>query len=118
MCIRDRYTCDDKGLAWPRSVAPFDVHVLATGKGDDIRTEATRIATELSEAGLEVLFDDRKASPGVKFADAEILGMPTSVVVGRGLKDGLVEIRDRRSSERRDVAVADVVAQVLDEVRG
>ena len=112
------YTCDDKGLAWPRSVAPFDVHVLATGKGDDIRTEATRIATELSEAGLEVLFDDRKASPGVKFADAEILGMPTSVVVGRGLKDGLVEIRDRRSSERRDVAVADVVAQVLDEVRG
>ncbi|WP_130865741.1 proline--tRNA ligase [Acidipropionibacterium timonense] len=112
------YTCDDKGLAWPRDVAPFDVQVLATGKGEEVLAEATRIAGELSAQGLEVLLDDRKASPGVKFADAEILGMPTSVVVGRGLKDGLVEIRDRASGERREVAVADAVTAVLAEVRG
>ncbi|AFV89976.1 Prolyl-tRNA synthetase [Acidipropionibacterium acidipropionici ATCC 4875] len=112
------YTCDDKGLSWPRELAPFDVHVLATGKGTDVLAEATRIATELQEAGLEVLLDDRKASPGVKFADSEVLGMPTSVVVGRGLKDGVVEIRDRRTGNRREVPVADAVAEILTEVRG
>ncbi|MDU6338400.1 MAG: proline--tRNA ligase, partial [Cutibacterium granulosum] len=94
-------TCDEKGLCWPREVAPYDVQVLATGKGTEILDEATRIASELAEAGLEVLLDDRKASPGVKFADSEILGMPTSVVVGRGLKDGLVEVRDRSTGENR-----------------
>lgn len=112
------YTCDDKGLAWPRELAPFDVHVLATGKGSDVLEEASRIARELQDAGLDVLLDDRKASPGVKFADSEVLGMPTSVVVGRGLRDGVVEIRDRRSGERREVLVADAVAEVLTEVRG
>ncbi len=112
------YTCDDRGLAWPRELAPFDVHVLATGKGAEVLEEATRIAGELEACGLEVLLDDRKASPGVKFADSEVLGMPTSVVVGRGLADGVVEIRDRRSGQRREVAVDDAVAQVLDEVRG
>ncbi|MDO4412968.1 proline--tRNA ligase [Cutibacterium sp.] len=111
-------TCDDKGLAWPREVAPFDVQVLATGKGAEIMDEATRIASELAEAGLEVLLDDRKASPGVKFADSEILGMPTSVVVGRGLKDGLVEVRDRASGDSRQVGVAEAVSAILEEVRG
>ena len=111
-------TCDDKGLAWPREVAPFDVQVLATGKGSEILEEATRIASELAEAGLDVLLDDRKASPGVKFADSEILGMPTSVVVGRGLKDGLVEVRDRATGENREVSVAEAVSAVLEEVRG
>lgn len=112
------YTCDDKGLAWPRELAPFDVHVLATGKGADIIGRATQIAQQLTDAGLEVLLDDRKASPGVKFADSEVLGMPTSVVVGRGLKDGVVEIRDRHSGDRREVPVGDAVAEVLAEVRG
>ena len=111
-------TCDEKGLCWPREVAPFDVQVLATGKGTEILDEATRIARELAEAGLEVLLDDRKASPGVKFADSEILGMPTSVVVGRGLKDGLVEVRDRSTGENRQVSVAEAVCAVLKEVRG
>ena len=111
-------TCDDKGLAWPREVAPFDVQVLATGKGAEVLEEATRIASELAEAGLDVLLDDRKASPGVKFADSEILGMPTSVVVGRGLKDGLVEVRDRATGENREVSVAEAVSAVLEEVRG
>ena len=111
-------TCDEKGLCWPREVAPYDVQVLATGKGTEILDEATRIASELAEAGLEVLLDDRKASPGVKFADSEILGMPTSVVVGRGLKDGLVEVRDRSTGENRQVSVAEAVCAVLKEVRG
>ena len=111
-------TCDEKGLCWPREVAPYDVQVLATGKGTEILDEATRIASELAEAGLEVLLDDRKASPGVKFADSEILGMPTSVVVGRRLKDGLVEVRDRSTGENRQVSVAEAVCAVLKEVRG
>ena len=99
-------------------LAPYDVQVLATGKGTEILDEATRIASELAEAGLEVLLDDRKASPGVKFADSEILGMPTSVVVGRRLKDGLVEVRDRSTGENRQVSVAEAVCAVLKEVRG
>ncbi|WP_027587187.1 proline--tRNA ligase [Acidipropionibacterium thoenii] len=112
------YTCDDRGLAWPREVAPYDVHVLATGKSADVVDEAARIAGDLQDAGLDVLLDDRKASPGVKFADSEVLGMPTSVVVGRGLRNGVVEIRDRRSGEAREVPVADAVAEILAEVRG
>lgn len=111
-------TCDDKGLCWPRELAPFDVHILATGKGEEIFAKATEIAEELSGQGLRVLLDDRKASPGVKFADAELLGMPTSVVVGRGLADGVVEVRDRRTGAKRDVAVEAAVAEVLTEVRG
>lgn len=109
-------TCDEKGLCWPREVAPFDVQVLATGKDEEVMAEATRIAEELSAAGVEVLLDDRKASPGVKFADSEILGMPTSVVVGRGLKNGVVEIRDRASGGSREVAVGDAVAEVMTEI--
>ncbi len=112
-------TCDERGLAWPRAVAPFDVQVLATGKGDEILDAATRLAEGLDAAGVRVLLDDRKASPGVKFADAEIMGMPTSVVVGRGLASGVVEVRDRASGSRTEVPVADAVAHltalVLDE---
>ena len=70
-------TCDDRGLAWPRALAPFDVQVLATGKGEEILDAATKLAEELDARGVRVLLDDRKASPGVKFTDAEIMGMPT-----------------------------------------
>ncbi|GAB2488188.1 proline--tRNA ligase [Luteococcus sediminum] len=111
-------TSDEKGLSWPRSLAPYDVEVMATGKGAEIFDFAEKLATELSEAGLDVLYDDRKASPGVKFADSEILGMPTTVVVGRDLANGLVELRDRASGEKRTVASEDVLAEVLKEVRG
>ncbi|NNG18726.1 proline--tRNA ligase [Naumannella sp. ID2617S] len=110
-------TCDDKGLAWPRELAPFDVHVLATGKGEEILAKATEIAESLTRQGIRVLLDDRKASPGVKFADAEIMGMPTSLVIGRGLADGVVELRDRRTGEKREVSVDDAVAEVVAEVR-
>ncbi len=107
-------TCDDKGLCWPLELAPFHVQILATGKDAAVFEEADRIAGELSERGLDVLVDDRKASPGVKFADGEILGMPIIVVVGRGLADGVVEIRNRATGDRSEVAVADAVSAVVD----
>lgn len=110
---------DDKGLTWPRAIAPADVHIMATGKGEEIFAEAERIATELEARGLEVLYDDRpKVSPGVKFKDAELLGMPTSVVVGRSLANGVVEVRDRTRGEIRELAPQDVVDVVVAEVRG
>ena len=86
-------TLDELGLSWPRNVAPADVHLVATGKDEEVFAAADRIATELSSAGVEVLYDDRpKVSPGVKFKDAEMIGVPTIVVVGRNLADGNIEV--------------------------
>ena len=108
---------DDKGLIWPRNLAPADVHVIATGKGADISEYAEKLVEELSAAGLDVMFDDRpKASPGVKFGDAELLGVPTIVVVGRGFKDGKLELKDRRSGEARDIAVESAAEEIVREV--
>jgi prolyl-tRNA synthetase len=103
---------DGSGLVWPREVSPFDVHLVIAGKNEEIVAGGERVAAELSDAGLRVLLDDRKASPGVKFADAELIGVPTIVVAGRGLASGVVEVKDRRSGERADVALADVVRSV------
>ncbi|GAA3877387.1 proline--tRNA ligase [Tessaracoccus defluvii] len=105
-------TCDDKGLCWPVGLAPYPVHIVATGKDQAVFDEAARIAAELDAEGVDVLVDDRKASPGVKFADAEILGMPVILVIGRGLAEGKVELRDRRTGERNEVAVGDAVAAI------
>src|ERR671912_482992 len=94
-------THDELGLVWPREVAPADVHVVATGKDAAVFETAEALAAELVAAGLTVLYDDRpKVSPGVKFKDAELLGMPTIVTVGRGLADGVLELRDRATGER------------------
>ena len=105
---------DEHGLIWPRSVAPFDVHLVAAGKQVEIRDGADELATRLDEAGLRVLLDDRSASPGVKFADAELIGVPTIVVVGRGLASGVIEIKDRRTGERTDVALASAVDHLVE----
>ena len=110
-------TCDDKGLAWPRDLAPYDVIVVVAGK-DEAMAVAKQLAADLDQAGVDVVLDDRTVSPGVKFADAELIGFPTSVIVGRGLKDGQVEVRDRAAGTSRAVAVEDAVAAVLAEVRG
>ena len=104
---------DERGLVWPRELAPFDVQILATGKDAAVADYAEKLALELSAAGIEVLLDDRKASPGVKFTDAEILGMPTTVVVGRGLADGLVEVRDRASGERTELRADEAAEQLI-----
>jgi prolyl-tRNA synthetase len=104
---------DDKGLIWPASVAPFDVHVLATGKDAAVFDAAERIVADLETAGLDVLYDDRpKLSPGVKFADAELIGVPKIVIAGRGVADGLVEVLDRASGERTQIAI-DAVRSAL-----
>ena len=102
---------DDRGLVWPRAVAPFDVHLVATGKDPAVFEIAESLAASLDAAGLEVLFDDRpKVSPGVKFGDAELLGMPRVVVVGRDAVEGFAEVWDRASGTRDRVAIAEVPA--------
>ncbi|MGN8131233.1 proline--tRNA ligase [Arthrobacter sp. RC1.1 241] len=109
---------DDRGLVWPRTVAPADVHVVAVGRGDEIFQAAEKLSAELEEAGLSVIYDDRpKVSPGVKFGDAELVGVPTILAVGRGLVDGVVEIKDRRSGEAENVAVDKAVDYVVNAVR-
>ncbi|NPD06680.1 proline--tRNA ligase [Nocardioides sp. zg-1308] len=112
-------TLDEIGLCWPRNVAPADVHVVAAGKDESILAAAEVLAQELKGAGLDVLLDDRtgKVSPGVKFKDAELIGVPTIVTVGRGLADGNVEVRDRRSGDREDVAVGAAATHVVGLVR-
>ncbi len=103
---------DDLGLIWPREVSPFDVHIVIAGKDEAVAAGAEKLAAELDTAGLEVILDDRKATPGVKFADAELVGVPTILVVGRGLANGVVEVKDRRTGEREEIAV-DAVAEHL-----
>jgi len=111
-------THDVDGLVWPREVAPADVHLVATGKDDTVFDAAQSLADDLVAQGLDVLYDDRRGvSPGVKFKDAELLGMPTVVVVGRSLADGTIEVRDRRTGEREDVPVAEAAATVVAAVR-
>ncbi|MFT2693963.1 proline--tRNA ligase [Clavibacter zhangzhiyongii] len=103
-------TQDGRGLLWPASISPFDVHVVMTGKDEGVRTASEELVDALDAAGLDVLFDDRpKVSPGVKFGDAELIGVPTIVIVGRGAADGMAELWDRRTNERTAVALADVV---------
>ncbi|WP_218005482.1 proline--tRNA ligase [Janibacter limosus] len=111
---------DEQGLIWPRALAPFDVHVVAAGKSEEIFGAAEDLSAQLEAKGVAVLYDDRagKVSPGVKFKDAEIIGIPTILVVGKGLADGVVEIKDRRTGERREVPVAEAVEALLGEVRG
>ena len=109
---------DEKGLIWPRNLAPADVHIVITNKDAHSREYAETLSTELENAGVQVLLDDRlKTSPGVKFGDAELLGVPTILVIGRGFKDGMLELKDRRSGEARDIAVSDAVREVLAETR-
>jgi prolyl-tRNA synthetase len=114
---------DEFGLIWPRALAPADVHIVATGKDrtrdPEVFETAERLTRELETEGLEVLYDDReKVSPGVKFKDSELIGVPTILVVGKSLENGVVEIKDRRSGDRREVLVADAVSEVLREVSG
>jgi len=105
---------DEFGLVWPREIAPADVHLMATGKDDAVFEAAARLAAELDAAGLRVLFDDRRqVSPGVKFKDAELIGVPTIAIVGKGLADGVIEVKDRATGERRNVPLADAVSALV-----
>ena len=106
---------DEIGLKWPRAIAPADVHIVVAGKnGDEICVAAEQLALDLEARGLEVLIDDRNGvSPGVKFKDAELMGIPTIVVVGKGLAQGTIEVRDRLAGTKSDVAVADALDVVV-----
>jgi prolyl-tRNA synthetase len=105
-------THDAQGLCWPREIAPADVHVVAAGKA--LQTElALELADKLHAAGVRVLVDDRPGvSPGVKFTDAELLGIPTILVVGRRAAEGVVELKDRRTGDREDLTVDEALARL------
>src|SRR4051794_15083728 len=108
-------TADQHGLRWPASLAPYDVHLVPVGKAkpgeqSEQLNAAMELARQLEDAGMRVLLDDRNASAGEKFADADLLGMPTIVVVGKALVDGQVEVKERRTGERSRVAVTELVA--------
>jgi len=105
---------DDNGLIWPESVAPADLHIIAAGKDDLPFEAAERLAAEAEKFNLSVILDDRaKVSPGVKFADAELIGVPWIIICGRGVADGEVELWNRRSGERVQVKLDSAVAELL-----
>lgn len=107
-------THDELGLCWPREVAPADVHLLATGKDAEAFAVADRLAGELEQAGVRVLYDDRLGvSPGVKFKDSELIGVPTIVVVGKSLADGVIEVKDRGTGVRVSVPVDEAAAHLI-----
>ncbi|MCX6397711.1 MAG: proline--tRNA ligase [Propionibacteriales bacterium] len=111
---------DELGLVWPREIAPADVHVVAAGKEPAIFEAAAELAATISADGVDVIYDDRagKVSPGVKFKDAELIGVPLIVTVGRGLADGTIEVKDRRTGERTEVPVEEAAAYLTALVRG
>ncbi|MFI7025271.1 proline--tRNA ligase [Micromonospora sp. NPDC049900] len=107
---------DDRGLVWPAAIAPCDVHLVAAGKGPQVEA-ALDLGARLAAAGLRVLVDDRAGvSAGVKFTDAELIGIPRTVVVGRRLADGYVEVRDRSTGERVEIPVEDLADRLVEEV--
>ncbi|GAA1239755.1 proline--tRNA ligase [Prauserella halophila] len=108
---------DELGMVWPRAVSPADVHLVVAGKDESVFEGGERIAAELSDRGVSVLFDDRTVSPGVKFADAELVGVPTIVVVGKGLAKGVVEVKDRATGERTEIDADAIVDHVAGLVR-
>jgi prolyl-tRNA synthetase len=110
---------DEFGLVWPREISPADVHVVATGKDEAVFAKAGELTDALAAQGISVLYDDRrKVSPGVKFKDAELIGVPTIVIVGKGLEAGTIEIKDRVTGDRREVPVAEIVEAIVAEVSG
>ena len=105
---------DEIGLSWPVEVAPAKVHVVATGKEDNVFEVAEKISADLEARGISVMLDDRRGtSPGVKFKDAELIGIPMIVVVGKALEQGNVEVRVRKSGEKSEVAVAAAVDNIV-----
>jgi prolyl-tRNA synthetase len=102
---------DDNGICWPASIAPFHVHLVLVRASDETQKAlADDLYAQLGQAGVEVVYDDRDMSPGIKFKDADLLGCPAQIVVGKRAPEGLVELKDRASGERRDVPVAELAA--------
>lgn len=109
---------DERGLIWPKEVSPFDVHLIAATKDETVYQASESVLAQLEDSGFDVLFDDReKVSPGVKFADAELIGVPFIIIVGRGAADGLAEFWDRRSGLREAIALSAVAERLVAELR-
>lgn len=107
-------THDELGLCWPREVAPADIHIVATGKEDLPFDTAESLAKELESEGMRVMLDDRRdASPGVKFKDAELIGIPFIVIVGKALVAGKIELRNRLTGEKSEVAIDGAAASII-----
>ena len=110
-------THDEIGLNWPREIAPADIHIVATGKEAEVYKAALTLAEDLEEKGLRVMFDDRAdASAGVKFKDAELIGIPFIVIVGKALSEGKVEFRVRRTGEKTEIELLKAVTEVTSRV--
>ena len=106
-------THDELGLCWPREIAPADIHIVATGKEENVFKTAESIAAELEKKNIRVMFDDRKdSSAGVKFKDAELIGIPFILVVGKGLAEGKVELKIRKSGEKKDISVSYAISEL------
>ena len=116
-CIAEEHN-DENGLIWPISVAPFQVHIVAIAKGKGPALEAAeKLYAELHERGVEVLLDDRVENPGVKFKDADLIGIPVRLNVGeRSLKKGVIELKIRKEEERHEVPVDQIVDRVMAEI--
>ena len=109
---------DELGLVWPLEIAPAKVHIVATGKDDLPFDTAEKLASSLEANGITVMLDDRReASPGVKFKDAELIGNPIIVIVGKALADGKVEVRIRKTGEKREIALSDALTEISSLVR-
>jgi len=110
---------DTNGIAWPAAIAPFEVHLVLVRASDETQAAlAEALYAELTAAGFDVLFDDRDMSPGIKFKDADLLGCPAQVVVGKRAGEGFVELKKRDGGERRDVAVADLAVALRELLAG
>jgi prolyl-tRNA synthetase len=108
---------DEHGIVWPVCVAPYEVEIIPLDAKGEVWDAAEQIANELTEAGIEVVVDDRKERPGVKFNDADLMGYPYQVVCGkRGIKNGVVEVKERATGERADVAIAEVASYLANRV--
>ena len=110
-------THDEIGLNWPREIAPADIHIVATGKEDEVFKAALTLAQDLEEKGVRVMFDDRReASAGVKFKDAELIGIPFIVIVGKALAEGKVEFRVRSTGEKTEIELLKAVTEITTKV--
>ncbi|MEN9324609.1 MAG: hypothetical protein RL414_363, partial [Actinomycetota bacterium] len=110
---------DEIGLIWPREIAPAEVHIVATGKDDLPFDTAEKLANDLEAQGIRVMIDDRRdASPGVKFKDAELIGNPFIVIVGKALAEGKIEVRNRKSGDKLEIALDGAVAEIISTLQG
>jgi prolyl-tRNA synthetase len=109
--VEQNYDAD--GIIWPKAIAPFDAVVTVTNMKDEkLRAEGEKLYQDLQAAGLEVLLDDRNERAGVKFKDADLIGIPQRITIGRKIADGIVELFDRRTKQSEDVELSEVVSRI------